>query len=190
MLKALARTCAFAGCLGLMALPLAAQEVVHALTGTVSSISPATKTITVFQDNGSQAIFQMMQNLKKVSIAFDKKILAGTTAANAFDQKDAYVIVFFYGGGDDRTAVALKSLGKGPFTATVGTVEKVERGHFITVKDDSGTVHAFTIDSSTVAEGMMGVEEGIKFQADKGDRVRVVSSTEKGSPTALFVRAM
>jgi hypothetical protein len=190
MLKVLARTCAFAVCLGLIALPLTAQEVVHALTGTVSSISSAAQTITVFQDNGSQAVFHEMTNAKRMPIEFDKRIAAGTTQASAFDKQGAYVIVFYYGGFDNQTVVALKSLGKGPFASTVGTVEKFDRGRSISVKDESGSVQTFKIDPNTVAEGMAGVEEGSKFQAEKGDHVRVVSSTENGSPEALFVRTM
>jgi hypothetical protein len=190
MLRVLARVCAFAGCLGWLVVPLTAQEVVHALTGTVSLISNASKTITVFQDNGSQGVFQELSNPRKTPIEFDKKIAAGTTAANVFDKQGAYAIVFYVENADGRTVVALKSLGPGPFTSAVGTVEKFDRGHFITVKDNTGAAQTFKINAGTVVEGDLGVEEGMKFQAQTGDHVRVVGTTEGGSQTALFVRAM
>jgi hypothetical protein len=189
MLRAFACTCAFVGSLVFVSVPSAAQEVIHALTGTVSSINSASKTITVFQDNGSKSVFADMTN-SKTHIEFDKRIAAETTAADAFNKPGAYAIVFYFGESDERTAVALKSLGKGPFTSTVGTVEKFDRAHAIAVADNTGAVQTFKINAQTVAEGDLGVVEGRKFQAQKGDRVRVVSSTEEGTPTALFVKEM
>ena len=188
MLRVLARTCSYVGCLVLVSVPVAAQEVIHALTGTVSAIDGAAKTITVFQDNGSTGVFQGVANSKK-RFDFDKKIAAGTTAAGSFDQQGAYVIVFYYGDGDGRTAVAVKNLGTGPFVSTEGTVERFDgHSHSLQVKDSTGAVQTFRIDENTVAEGNMGVEEGRKFEAGKGDHVRVVSRNENGVQTALFVR--
>jgi hypothetical protein len=42
----------------------------------------------------------------------------------------------------------------------------------------------------TVAESYMGVVDGFKFQAQKGDHVRIVGTTDSGGATALFVKAM
>ena len=187
MLKGLARSCMYAVCLALVSVPMGAQEVVHALTGTVSSINNTAKTITVLQDNGSMGVFQGPN--AKARFEFDKKIAAETTAANRFDQQGAYVIVFYFGDGDGRTAVALKNLGKGPFSSTEGVVERFDgHSHFITVRDNAGTVLTFKIDDGTVAEGNLGVVEGRKFAAEKGDHVRVVSSNDNGVLTALFLR--
>ena len=52
MRKALGCVCLFAASLFCLSLPSAAQEIIHALTGTVSGIDAVTKTITVLQDNG------------------------------------------------------------------------------------------------------------------------------------------
>src|ERR1035441_2132094 len=102
---------AFVGavCLGLTCHVAMAQEVVHALTGTVSSIDPVGKTITVFLDGGSQGVLKGMAN-SKTSLSVDKKLLAAATTADAFNKNGAYVIVFYFGGTDARTAVALRSL--------------------------------------------------------------------------------
>jgi len=162
------------------------QEVIHALTGTVSSIDPTEKTITLFLDGGSQGTFKDMTN-QHVSMSVDKKLLADTTTPDEFKKSGAYVIVFFFYGTDTRTAVALRSLGAGPFTATTGTVTKLEAHHSITVQDKSGATQTFALDADTVAEGVSGAVSGLKFQADKGDHVRVVGSAKGGNPTALFV---
>jgi len=168
---------------------MTAQQVVHALTGTVSSINKASQTVGVLQDVGGDLVFQSPSGSKE-RVAFDKKIGAGTIAADAFKEDGAYVIVFYYGGSDSRTVVAFKNLGKGPFSSTVGTVKKIEKAHAITVQDQSGALQTFKIGSDTVAESYAGAVDGSKFQASGGDKVRIVSSVVDGNPTALFIRQM
>jgi len=190
MLKAILSSCAFAGCLGLLAVAAHAQQVVHALTGTVSAADDVSKTLVVFQDNGSEGQFKDMTNGKARAV-IDKKIALDTTSAEANKKKGTYVIVFYYGDNDDRTVVALKNLGVGPFTSAEGTVTKFEgKQHSITVQDKSGTVQTFKIAENSVAEGYMGAIDGFKFQPSKGDHVRVVGTTDGGAVTALFMRVM
>lgn len=187
MSKTVLRGFILSGCLGALSVAATAQQVVHALTGTVRSIDDLSKTIILFQDNGTQGQFKDMTN-SKTRIAIDKKIVLDTMPADNFKKQGAYVIVFYYGDNDDRTAVALKNLGAGPFVAADGTVVKYEGKHSISIKDDTGAVQTFKITDQTVAEGYMGAIEGYKFQADKGDHVRVVGSNENGTLTALFMR--
>jgi len=73
--KALAGIVVHAGCLGFLS---AAQEVIHALTGTVAAIDSNNnaKTITVLQDSGSEAEFNEMRKAN-TPIEFDKKIALG-----------------------------------------------------------------------------------------------------------------
>jgi hypothetical protein len=190
MLKAIMCGCVFAGCLGSFALAASAQQVVHALTGTVSGTDDLSKTLIVFQDNGSEGQFKDMTSGKS-RVLIDKKIALDSTAAEADKKKGTYVIVFYYGDNDDRTVVALKNLGAGPFTSAEGTVTKFEnKQHSITLQDKSGTTQTFKIAENTVAEGYMGAIDGFKFQPAKGDHVRVVGTTDNGAVTALFMRVM
>jgi hypothetical protein len=164
-----------------------AQEIVHALCGTVNSIN-ADKTITLFQDNGSRANFKVMSS-SGTRIAFDKKIAHEVTAARDFQKRGAYVILFYFGGEENRTFVALKNLGAGPFSATTGEVTKWNgHDHTISVTDKDGNERSFKIDAQTIAETYLGAVDGSKVDMDKGERVRVVSSVKNGTPTALFVR--
>jgi hypothetical protein len=166
-----------------------AQEVVHALTGTVSLIDPTDKTITLFLDGGKQGTFKDMTN-QKVSMSVDKKLLADTTTPDEFKKSGAYVVVFYFGGSDTRTAVALRSLGAGPFTAITGTVAKFEPHRSLSVQDETGAVQTFALGADTIAEGVSGAVSGLKFQADKGDHVRIVGGNKNGTATALFVSEM
>jgi hypothetical protein len=179
--------CIFVGCLvSVTALP--AQEVIHALTGTVTAINGSAKVITVLQDNGTTSDFHGKSSSKS-RIALDKSIADGTIAADQFSEQGAYVIVFYYGNTEDKTVVAFKNLGAGPFTSTNGTVAKFEgRSHLLSVQDTTGAVQIFRLTSDTVAEGNFGALDGMKLQAQKGDHVRVVAGTVNGASTALFVR--
>lgn len=188
MLKALVGMCALAGCLVSISVPASAQEVVHALSGTVSAINSASKTITVFEDDGGRAVFQDRTAKEKVSL--DKRIAEETTAANSFAKPGAYVIVLYFGEGDDRTVVAVKNLGAGPFTSTSGTVKKFDGHHGVTIVDESGTAHTFQINAQSIGEGTYGAVEGSKFDPQKGDQVRIVSAKVNGTPTALFMTEM
>lgn len=104
MVKPLARLTVFAVCLVLLSVSAAPQEMIHALTGTVVAIDQNAKTITVLEDGGSRADFKEMT--KETPIVFNKKVAAGTMAANAFQTSGAYAIVFYYGEGFGQTVVA------------------------------------------------------------------------------------
>jgi hypothetical protein len=180
----------FAGCLSALALSASAQQVVHALTGTVSSIDDLTKTLIVFQDNGSEGQFKDLTSAK-THMVIDKKVTLESASPDSFKKKGAYVVVFYYGDNDDRTAVALKNLGAGPFTSVEGTVVKYDgKQHSISLQDTAGATQTFKVAQDTIAEGYMGVVDGYKFQAQKGDHIRVVATTDSGGATALFMRAM
>ena len=180
----------FVGCLSALAVSAQAQQVVHALTGTVSSIDDQGKTLVVFQDNGSEGQFKD-QTSGKSHVVINKKVALESPSPDSFKKKGAYVIVFYCGDNADRTAVALKNMGAGPFTSVEGTVVKYEpKAHSLALQDTGGAMQTFKIAQDTVAEGYMGVVDGYKFQAQKGDHVRVVGTTDGSGATALFLRSM
>jgi hypothetical protein len=184
------KTLTLVGCILSVAAAATAQEVVHALTGTVRSIDPAGRTITIFTDNGSEGLFKDLTN-PRLKVDFDKKLRADTSTVDTFKGQGAYVIVFYFGDGDVRTAVSLRNLGSGPFTNDLGTVVRLDgREHVLIIKTKSGLDKSFKIAADTVAETDVGVVNGFKFQPQKDDQVKVVASTVNGAPTALFVRAM
>jgi hypothetical protein len=190
MLRILKVACVAVGCIGFTGVVAGAQEVIHAMTGTVRSIDSTQKTFTLFRDSGSLITFKDKTG-SKTQIANDEKIFSDAAAAGASDKKDAYVIVFYYGMTDNPTAVAVRALGKGPFTATVGTVTNFsEKARSLTVKDESGSIHNYKISADTVAESDFGVVEGYKIHAEKGGHIRVVGEVTNDSPTALFLSLM
>lgn len=187
-MKKLLFTSLFAASLLFLPLPSPSQEIVHALCGTVSSIDPASKSLTLFQDSGSSATFSINPSQSK-RVSFDKKIAGEVTAAKEFQKKGAYVILFYYGVDENRTAIAVKNLGAGPFTSATGEVT-AWNGHSqtVSVRGKDGTVHEFKFDPQTVAETYQGVVDGSRFDVSKGEQVRLVASAKNGTPTVLFIR--
>jgi hypothetical protein len=178
-------------CLGLSGTVAGAQEVIHAMTGTISSIDAAHKMFTLFRDNGSMTTFKDMTSSNVRIIPSEAKILSDATAAHAFDKKGAYVIVFYYGLSDNPTAVAVEALGRGPFTQTVGTVESFnEKDRMISVKDRSGATLRYKVNADTVEESVSGVIGGLKLHTDKGAHIRIVGAASNNGPRALFVNEM
>jgi hypothetical protein len=60
----------------------------------------------------------------------------------------------------------------------------------VTIKDDAGGgTDTFDLDDKTVSEGAEGVAPADKFDADKGEHLWVISRTEAGKKTAVFLRA-
>lgn len=190
MLKFTIRISILAGCFLLMSRCVPAQEIVHALTGTVSSTNPIAKTITVYTDNRSEGRFKDMTN-PGTRIVFDKKLRAGATPADSFKENGSYAIVYYFGDGNVRTAVALRNLGKGPFTRSIGSVVKFDKGnHSISIKNQSGAIESFNIKPETVIETGTGAMEGSKYQPQGDDHVKVTASVENGGSTALFIVAL
>jgi hypothetical protein len=186
MLKTFFRVSMLVGCFSLASYAARAQEIIHALTGTVSSIDADAKTITVATDDGSDGTFHELTD-SRTQMKFDKGLRADATAAEDFKQQGAHVIVYYFGGGE-RTVVAIKGIGTGPFTTTTGTVVKFDKKeHSLSIQDKTGAIQSFNVTASTIAETDGGVAAGLKFDPRKGLRIIVVSASANGSATAVFI---
>jgi hypothetical protein len=171
---------------------VSAQEVVHALSGTVSAINPTAKTIVINTNDGSFGLFKQLTK-SDVQLLFENDIRSHTTPADTFQDKGAQVIVYYYGGGfgdsSDRTAVALQNLGAEPIEKDTGTVVKCNK-HALTIKTGSGAEETFQIGDAAVAETATGAMRAEKFDPEKGEQVRVIAALDNGQKTLLFVREM
>jgi aspartate/methionine/tyrosine aminotransferase len=189
MLRLFSRVCCLVGLFSLTTFVANAQEVVHALAGIVSAIDPTQQTISISTDDGSEGLFKDLTKYN-ASLDFDKTIRADSIAADAFTKKGAHVIVYYFGDGDVRTAVALRDLGGGPLQKISGSVYKFNKHeHLLTIKDIAGTSESFHIDPKTVAETAVGAVEGERFDPAKGDHVRITATLTDGIQDALFIRA-
>jgi hypothetical protein len=168
---------------------LTAQEVVHALTGTVNNIDSTAKVITVTTDDGSVGTFDESAAPHAWG-KLDKSLRIDAVAAGEFNQTGARVVVYYFGWGEPRTAVGFRTIAPGTVTRTDGIVVKLEKGeHLLTVKEQSGKVDSFKITPDAVAETGVGAVDGFKFDPARGQRVRVTSTLTNGSEVAVFINA-
>ncbi len=175
-------------CLAVFSLSASAQEVVHALTGTVVSIDSKAKTILVKPDDGTEGLFKLPTK-QDGSLDFDKNVRAGTTPAAAFTKTNTQVLIYYIGYNTERTVVAVQDLGSARLVKVVGPVISFNKHqHLLTVKNASGAEVSFQVDDKTVAETPGGVTEMGKFDPHKGDRLRVVALSSSGAAKALFIR--
>jgi len=165
-----------------------AQMVVHAMSGTVKAIDPHAKTMDIMIDNGDTDTFKL-PGAGKVNIDFDRALESDSVNADKFQQIGDYVVVYYYGYDDNRTAVAVKDLGKGPFAKDEGTVVSYDKhDRTMTVKDGSGKSQSFVLSDHLVVDTGESVAPGRSFGPHKGDYIRVTYSTTGGKNTAVFVR--
>jgi hypothetical protein len=166
-----------------------AQQIVHALSGTVTKVDPQAKTIQIKTNDGSEGVFSFPAQKGATEVSFDRDVKGRTTPVSSFDKTNEEVVVYYYGNDSVRTAVAVQELGTGPFDTVEGTVTKFNRKqHDLSVKDASGKEWDFTIDPKAMADSMMGAVPGDRFSPSKGDNVRVIATKAKGAETALFIR--
>ena len=167
----------------------AAQEIVHALSGTVTKVDSQARTIQVTTNDGSEGTFTYPATSGSVEVSFDRDVKDRTTPVASFSKTNEQVIVYFYGNGSERTAVAVQDLGPGPLDTVEGTVTKYNKhGHELVVKNVSGKEQSFQIDPKAMADSPDGAVPADKFSPSKGDNVRVIATKANGTETALFIR--
>jgi hypothetical protein len=172
----------------LTAAPAMAQEIVHAVSGTVVSVDPAAKTITLNTNDGSDGVFAINSN-PHVQLDFDESVRREAIPAASFNKPKDQVVVFFYGNNTVRNVVGIDDLGAGPLVTTTGTVVKFNKhDHVLTLKDGNGKDADFQIGPKAVADTTNGVVPGEKFDPQKGDNLRVIATGGSGNETALFLR--
>lgn len=165
-----------------------AQMVVHAMSGTVKSIDPHAKTIDITVDSGDVSEFKLPGSAK-VNIDFDKALESDSVNADKFQQIGDFVVVYYYGYDNNRTAVAVKDLGKGPFEKIEGSVVSYDKhDRTVTVKDGSGKSESFVLSEHLVVDTGESVAPGRGYSPHKGDYVRVTYTTTGDKNTAVFVR--
>lgn len=166
-----------------------AQEVVHALTGTVSAANKSAHTITVKTDDGSEGLFKDT-GTTGANISFDKGLEAQATPADQFSTIGSHVIVYFFGDGDVRTAVAIKDLGAATVHMSTGIVANFDHHrHMLSLKDNAGQMEEIAIAEQTCVDTPDEAVEGFKYRANRGDHVTVVWAAVNSQSTALFISA-
>ncbi|HWG18189.1 MAG TPA: hypothetical protein VN678_10025 [Acidobacteriaceae bacterium] len=164
-----------------------AQQMIHAVSGTVKAIYPKAYMLEIVTDDGSSGHFQWDAKPKKVD--FNKDVSADATAIENFSHKGAHVIVYYYGTGEIRNVVAVHDLGDATVTSLQGSVVKLDKhDRVLTIKADSGTEQQLHLDPKTVVDTTTsGVQQGFRYGLDKGEPVSVTTTEANGTQVALLI---
>ena len=131
------------GCLLLVTFPANAQEVVHALCGTVRSIDSTNKTITVVTDNGTPALFKETKK-PEVRLDFDKRIRAEVTAQEALPKQEPASLSITSVVVMCKRRLHCKILALGRSKRSAGTVVKFDRHErVLTAQENLGVESLF-----------------------------------------------
>jgi hypothetical protein len=185
-MKLLPRAFLLATCIFLLHSIAIAQQRVHALSGTVTTIHPKIQMTEIDTDDGSSGSFEWTK--PGVSMEFDKGVSADAIAADKFTTLQTPVVVYYYGVGQVRTIVAVHTLGTGPFVKSTGRIVKLDRhDHLLTIENSKGGDETYRLDPKTVADTETGVMTNYKFDYNKGVQVRILATQANGSETALLI---
>jgi hypothetical protein len=166
-----------------------AQMVIHAVSGMVKVVNPDSKTMIVAENDGDTSIFKLPTNAK-VTLDFDRALQSDSVNASEFQHVGNYVVVYYYGYDNDRTAVAVKDLGAGPFQKVEGTVVSFDKHlRTMTVKDDAGKSNVFVLTDHLVVDSDMSVASGRGYDPHKGTRVIVTYAQAADKNSAVFIRS-
>jgi hypothetical protein len=186
MIKGLLQGC-FVACSLLLVVPAGAQEMIHAVSGTVTAIHPKVDMLELATDDGSSGHFQWT-NKDKGSYSLDKAIKADSTNPAEIAAPGAHVIIFYFGDGNLRTAVAVETLTQPAIKTITGTVVKLNRHqHTLVIKQASGADVSFNLVPKTVGDTTTGVATDFKFDFDKDQAVNVTAAQTDGTQSALLI---
>jgi hypothetical protein len=179
------KTLAMVSALALSAsLSLAAQDVVHAVDGTVKKVDAGTKTLVVETKDGTEHTFHYASD---VTVDGAKDTKKGTVDAAHGVEVGSKVAVHYTVVGGKETAHEIDKIGDDGLKATDGTVSHIDRGtKTIAVKTADGSEDTFHMTDRAAKDTGKGIGEG----ADKSAKVTVYYTEKAGVKTAHFVKSI
>jgi hypothetical protein len=165
-------------------LTLAAQDVVHAVDGTVKKVDAGTKTVVVATKDGTEHTFHYASD---VTVHGAKDTEKGAVDAAHGVTEGSKVAVHYTVDGGKETAHEIDKIGDDGLKTTDGTVDHIDRGtKTIAVKTADGTEQTFRMTDRAAKDTGKDVGKG----ADKGAKVTVYYTEKAGVKTAHFVKSI
>ena len=178
-------TCIVGAIAGLGNASARGQMIVYAMTGTIRSVSATQLMATT---NGVDQTFSL-GGKSHPSLNFDRDLRDDSTPAAEFHKSDAFAVIYYYGLATDKTAVAVKDLGAGPFERATGTVKHFDKhSRHLTITTDTGQPEEFIVGDKAVIDTGMRVEPGRKADPPNGSHVFVTSVPGNGAQTVVYLR--
>jgi hypothetical protein len=166
-----------------------AQMAVHAVSGMVKAVNPDSKTMDVLVDTGETSHFKLSANAKG-TLGLEKALQSDAIDASKFQGVGNFVVVYYYGFDYDRTAVAVKDLGTGPFQKVQGTVMNFDKHtRTLTMTDDGGKSHVFELSEHLIVDSGLSVASGRGYDPHRGDFIVVTYAQEGDKNSAVFIHS-
>ena len=165
-----------------------AQDVIHAVAGSVTRLDNAGKTIAIKTADGSEEVFRYSEHtVVRGSQAVSHIAKMGAVESYFAGKEGTRVVVRYIGEGADKTATLVDDFGKTTLKAGRGTVTHVDRAaHTVAIKTDDGAEATYSFGSDAVVETDHGVVRGTRYVAKEGDKV-VVHYTEKAGSRVVHL---
>jgi hypothetical protein len=167
---------------------LLAQEIVHAMVGTVTEVDPTTSSITLQLSDRASASFDFKPNLS-APVSFNKILREEPETASKLPTMATHVIVYYYG-LSPVIAVAVKELGNKVESITGTITNTNEAGRFMTIQSETGQLATCSVSNETTVETPYGAVDGTKYSPQKGDKVSAVCNDEDGKELAQFIHPL
>jgi hypothetical protein len=171
------------------ALPgLNAQEILHAVTGTVTNNGHIKQSLIIQKSDQSSEVFEVGES-SFAPVTLDKAFQNNTETVDKLPKGTSHVIVYYYGLSPE-TAVAVEDIGDKVLLIT-GRVSHVDKKqHTIAIRADGGSESVCSVESGTAVEMSDGVKDGAKNYPSDGDRITAVCTEEAGKEAARFIKLL
>ncbi|HTZ59366.1 MAG TPA: hypothetical protein VMB49_14765 [Acidobacteriaceae bacterium] len=162
----------------------AAEDVVHALEGTVKKLDAGAKTVVIETKDGAEHTFHYAGDVVVDGAEGTKR--GAIDAAHGVTEGSHVVVHYTEVGGKD-TVHEVDKVGDGGLKATDGTVTHIDRGtKTIAVKTADGTQETFHMTDRAAKDTGKDVAAG----AGKSAKVTVYYTEKAGVKTAHFVKSI
>ena len=169
-----------------------AQDMVHAVSGTVTKVDKKAKTLTVKTEDGTENLFKYSDKTTVHGYHDASKMAKAGAADTYFEGKEgSHVIIRYTEKGADKAALSVEDFGKEGLKEGRGTVTKVDKAaHTVTVKTEDGTESTYSLGRDAAVDTEKGVVKGTDYTAKEGDKVVVHYSEDAGNKVAHFFRSL
>lgn len=163
----------------------AGGKVEHALVGSIEKVEKDGKTVVVKTADGTEEALRWtgrtsVDGVKGAAKALD---LAG--------RKGEHVVVHYSVEGADKTAVAVKRLGRATPRVAEGTIKSIGHGaRDLVVKTADGTEEAFHLADRAAVDSGEGIARGTRSIAKEGEHVTVYFTEETGRKVAHLIKRL
>jgi ABC-type enterochelin transport system substrate-binding protein len=179
-------------CAVLLSISASAQDVVHAVSGAITHIDKAGKTIAIKTADGSEEVFRYTDHTAvRDSSKAAARAKMGVTDTYFAGKEGSKVVVRYLGNGADKTATLVEDFGKESLKAGRGTVTHVDKAaHTVTVRTEDGAEATYKMGDQAVVETDHGVVRGSRYIVKEGDKVTIHYTEDAAGKVLRFFKKL